>query len=105
MHNILLATPFIAVIGGDGRACQKVMPESCGVINIVANRIPELWNVLPFVNKPRLLSLQEFGYVHRSLCEIPVTPHRIRHVQNAFSLLFTGSRLAAPFGSLDKNRA
>ena|GEM_PF-5862188 len=103
MHNVPFATPFISVVWWNGGSRQNVMPEPHGVIDIVANRIPELWCILPFVNKPRLFSLHKFSYIHGSLCEITVTSNWVRHIQNTLGLLFTGGRFAAPFRPLDKN--
>ena len=73
------------------------------VVHVKPNRIPELRRILPFIDQPRLRPPHQFGYVDSRLREITVASYRIRHVQNAFCMLFACRSLATPFRTFHKD--
>ena len=68
------------VLRRNGGTCQNEMTKSFGMIHMEPYSIPELWGNLPFVNKPRRRTFQQFPDVCRCLGKIALKLIGVGHV-------------------------
>ena len=93
------------VAGRNGRARQDEVPPTFGVVDMVADGIPELRGHLPFVDQAGRVALEQLLDVRRGQRQIAFPRVGVRHVEGALRDPFAGRRLAAPLRPLDKDRA
>ena len=81
------------------------MAISIGMIDRESDCIPEFRDVLPLVQQPRTLPLQQFGNLRSCGHKILFMLIWIVNIQEALRMLLTCRRFATPLGSLNQNRA
>lgn len=64
----------------DDRTGKNEMSKTFGMINTESHRIPELRDLLPFINQPRLCTFEQFVYVYARNKQIFLFRIRIAHV-------------------------
>ena len=94
---------YLRCIWRNRRSREDEMSKPGPVVDLKTNCIPKARKLLPLVNKPRRITLQQSLYV--DLCQLKVFLLRIgiSHVKDTFCNLLTCCGLATPFRSFYQN--
>ena len=92
-----------ALLWRSGRTRENIAPRFSGLIDGIADSIPDRCDFLPFVNEMGRLADKCLGNVHLGKFAVREIVRRISQHERTFSMHGASPCLAAPFGPLNTN--
>lgn len=90
---------------GGGGAGENVLVGEVGLIDVIADGVPEEWGVLPFVDEARLFSLEEEAGFFLGKFKVIFDGFWILELEGAFGKLAGGGGFTTPFTALEEDGA